>query len=83
VVHELTPGDDHDSSGVIVEALVGVDGARHDTGQRQLATGDGDTRRRDAVGVQGTDQPECKVVPLNSANCTLRCAASIEMKLTW
>lgn len=43
MVHELTPGDDHDSTGVIVEALVGVDGAGHDTGQRQLATGDGNT----------------------------------------
>jgi hypothetical protein len=62
VVHELTPGDDHDSTGVIVEALVGVDGAGHDTGQRQLATGDGNTGSRDSISVQGTNQPGCKLV---------------------
>lgn len=50
VVHELTPGDHHDSAGVFVESLVGMDGAGDDTGQRQIIASHRDTRSVDSIG---------------------------------
>ncbi|KZC09891.1 hypothetical protein WN55_00537, partial [Dufourea novaeangliae] len=39
VVHELSPGDHHNRPRVIVVALVGMHGPRHDPRQRQIMTG--------------------------------------------
>lgn len=31
VIHELSPGDDHDGTGVIVEPFIGMHSTGHDT----------------------------------------------------
>jgi hypothetical protein len=56
VIHKLTPCDNHDSAGVIVISLVGVNGARNDARWWQVMASDGDTRRVDAVAVEWSDQ---------------------------
>lgn len=56
VIHKLTPGDDHDSTGVIVEAFVRVHCPGYDPGQRQLITGNADTGRAHTIGEEGSDQ---------------------------
>lgn len=57
VVHELTPGDDHDGSSVLMETLVGMDGPGYDTGQWKIVTSDRDTWSVDSVSKQGSDNP--------------------------
>ncbi len=50
VIDELAPEDEEDGDGVVVEAVVGVNGARNQTGRRKGRSGDGHPGRADAVG---------------------------------
>lgn len=58
MVHELSPGDDHDGAGVVVEALVRVHGPGYHSGERQVTASMGYTRCVDAISEEGTDQPD-------------------------
>lgn len=56
MVHELSPGDDHDGPRVVVEALVGMHGAGDHTGQGEVAAGVGNTGSVDAIGEEWSNQ---------------------------
>lgn len=57
MIHKLTPSDNHNGTGVIVETLVRMHRSRYDPGQRQLVTGDANSRRAHTIGEERSDQP--------------------------
>ena len=57
VVHELTPGHQHHRHGVVVEAVVLVQQARHRPGVGQREPAGGDPRCRDPVRVVRGQEP--------------------------
>lgn len=50
VVHKLSPGDDHDSTSVVVKAVIGMHGSGDHTGQGKVSAGVRDSRGVDAIG---------------------------------